>query len=186
MFGEIDAGNLAAKQAITEVIHRYCRALDRMDRALALSCWHEGGTDDHAPDYAGTAEGFIEWLWPIHAALAYTRHRCGNLLIKVGGATAVAESYCDIILRARRDGQTFDLFLAGRYLDRFDCIGGVWALRHRQSITEWLRLAKVERELSAFDPPLFGPGGGARTAVGPRVRASRDTSDPSYALFPGD
>src|SRR5438477_89804 len=34
---------LAAKQAITEVIYRYCRGLDRMDRALALSVWHPGG-----------------------------------------------------------------------------------------------------------------------------------------------
>ena len=37
---------LLAKQAIREVIYRYCRGLDRMDRALALSCWHPGGTAD--------------------------------------------------------------------------------------------------------------------------------------------
>ena len=30
-----DTDTLLAKQAITEVIYRYCRALDRMDRPLA-------------------------------------------------------------------------------------------------------------------------------------------------------
>jgi len=34
---------LAAKQAITEAIHRYCRGVDRMDRALTLSVGHRGG-----------------------------------------------------------------------------------------------------------------------------------------------
>lgn len=176
--------DLAAKQAITEVIHRYCRAMDRMDRDLALSCWHPGGTDDHSPDYAGAAEGFIDWLWPLHSALAYTRHRCGNVLIRIDGdAAAVAESYCDITLRARRAGETFDVFLAGRYLDRFECIRGAWALRHRQSITEWRRVARAELKLSAFDPPLFEKSEPGPNSAGAGARARRDASDPSYELL---
>ena len=39
---------MAAQQAITDNLHRYCRAMDRMDRELALSCWHPGGTDEQA------------------------------------------------------------------------------------------------------------------------------------------
>ena len=49
------------KQAITEIIYRYCRGLDRMDRELTLSCWHEGGTDDHGALFSGTADEFVAW-----------------------------------------------------------------------------------------------------------------------------
>ena len=174
---------VAAKQAITEVIHRYCRGIDRMDRALTLSCWHAGGTDDHSPDYAGSAEGFVEWLWPVHAALLYTRHRCGNILIEIDGPTAAVESYCDITLRARRDGELFDVFLAGRYLDRFERAENVWALRHRQSVTEWYKAAPADLKLSAFEPPLIPRNAVAANAAGPGTRARRDLDDPSYSLF---
>ena len=52
-----------------------------MDKALTLSCWHVGGTDDHAPLYKGSAKGFLDWLWPIHAEMVATRHVVGNILI---------------------------------------------------------------------------------------------------------
>ena len=41
-----------ARLEIQDVLHRYARAMDRMDAELALSCWHPGGTDDHAPLYS--------------------------------------------------------------------------------------------------------------------------------------
>ena len=37
---------LSDKQAITEVIYRYCRGLDRMDADLVRAVWHPGGTAD--------------------------------------------------------------------------------------------------------------------------------------------
>src|SRR5579872_3721315 len=93
------AAEVAAKQAITEIMHRYCRGMDRMDRGLTLSCWHPGGTDDHAPLYVGSAAGFVEWLWPVHAAMVCTRHVVSNILIEVEGDTATSETYWTVTLR---------------------------------------------------------------------------------------
>jgi hypothetical protein len=174
---------VAAKQAITEVLHQYARGLDRMDRALVLSCWHDGGTDDHAPLYAGTAVGFIDWIWPIHADMLVTRHVLSNILIDVNGDTAGSEAYWNVTLRLERDGQVFDLIGGGRYVDRFECIDGVWAIRHRQSISEWNRVEPLVHSQAAFaERPLIVPNNPEVA----RTPSRRDVEDYSYtALIAG-
>lgn len=168
---------LLDKQAITEVIWRYCRGMDRMDRDLTLSCWHPGGTDDHAPLYKGTAEGFVEWLWPVHAAMQATRHLVSNITIELDGDQAATESYWYVHLRIPRDGDVYDLVGEGRYLDRFEKIGGVWAIRHRTSISCMTRATRYDAP--AFDPPLIVPNNPECSPAS----WSRDDADFSYRLF---
>ena len=38
---------LVAKQEISELLHRYCRGIDRFDRDLVRSCYHDDADDDH-------------------------------------------------------------------------------------------------------------------------------------------
>jgi hypothetical protein len=174
------AAEVAAKLAITEVLHRYCRGMDRMDRELTLSCWHPGGTDEHAPLYAGSAEGFVEWLWPVHAAMLGTRHALSNILIEVDGERAVSESYWNVILRVRRAGGVVDIFGGGRYLDRLECIDGEWAIRHRCSVHDWDRVEPVVGTMANFAGPALIEPNNPEAPV--RVSA-RDRSDHSYTLL---
>jgi hypothetical protein len=139
----LSSGEIADQLAITAVLYRYCRALDRMDRELALTCWHPGGTDNHAPLYSGSAVGFIDWLWPVHAAMVVTRHVVSNILINLKGDSAGSECYWTLTLRILQDGRLFDAQSGGRYLDRFEKIGGMWAIQHRQSIRDWSRVDEV-------------------------------------------
>jgi len=44
---------LLAKQAITEQIYRYCRAMDRVDSELGKSVWHADGLADYGPMFQG-------------------------------------------------------------------------------------------------------------------------------------
>ena len=82
------------KQAISEVIYNYCRGLDRMDRDLASTIWHEGGTADYgAYMFQGTGAGFIDWVWLQHAGMDRHSHQISNILIEVDGDGAVSESY---------------------------------------------------------------------------------------------
>ena len=172
--------DLAAKQAITEVLHQYCRALDRMDRDLALACWHPGGTDDHAPLYSGSAEGFIDWLWPVHAAMVLTRHVVTNTIIHVDGDRAGSECYVTVTLRLERDGTLIDILGGGRYIDTLERIDGAWAIQHRQYISEWNRVEPVAQTQGAFsDRPLIAP----RNPEAPRTTPSRDRSDYSYRVL---
>jgi SnoaL-like domain len=171
---------LAAKQAITEVIHRYCRGMDRMDRAITLSCWHPGGTDDHAPLYKGSAEGFVDWLWPVHAAMTVTRHVVSNILINLNGDKAGVETYWSLVLRVPRGDEEYDIIAGGRYLDQFECIDGVWAIRHRSSLMDVNRVEPVRLSSADFaDPPLIVPVNlEAKT-----VPWARDASDHSYSVI---
>jgi len=171
---------LAAKSAITDVIHRYCRGMDRMDKGLALSCWHPGGTDDHAPLYAGSAEGFVEWLWPVHGAMLFTRHVVSNILIEFHEDWAGAETCWTVTLRVPHGGEMFDIVGGGRYLDRFECLDGVWAIRHRQSILDWDRVDPVDLTMADFrDSPLISPN----NPEVPAKTGARDSSDLSYSIL---
>jgi len=164
-----------AKMAITDVLHRYGRGLDRMDREMTLSCWHPGGTDDHAPLYSGSAEGFLEWLWPVHAAMEVTRHMVTNIIIEVDGERAGSECYYMVTLRLRgEDGVRYDIIGQGRYVDNFERIDDVWAIRHRQSIGDWGRI----------EPVGLAPGvPGAPVLIEPN---NPEVSPPTWARDPND
>ena len=167
---------LLDKQAITEIIYRYSRGLDRMDKAMTLSCWHEGGTDDHGPLFSGTAEQFVEWLWPVHAAMAGTQHTINNILIDLRGDEAGAESYYTVYLRTDTPEGLVDIIGGGRYCDDFEKIGGVWAIRHRQSIGDWTQVIPVgEIDLSGAIPP--------NNPENLTVTGQRDASDYSYRVL---
>ncbi len=164
------------KQAITEIIYRYCRGLDRMDKALTLSCWHEGGTDDHGALFSGTAEDFVAWVWPVHEAMERTQHTISNILIQVDGDRAGAESYYTVYLRTPAEGGVVDIVGGGRYCDEFEKIDGVWRIRHRQSVSDWTQVLPVgEQNLSGAIPPN-NPDNRTITGV-------RDPSDYSYQVL---
>lgn len=172
---------LAARAAIGDVLHRYARAMDRMDAALALSCWHPGGTDDHAPLFSGTAEGFLAWLWPVHAAMVVTRHAISNILIVLDGDQAGVESYWSVTLRMRDPaGALHDVFGQGRYLDRFERIDGVWAIRHRQSLHDWDRIDPVVATMADPHAPVAVVPNNPEV---PPKTVARDRRDYSYAVL---
>jgi hypothetical protein len=159
---------LAAKQAITEVLHRYCRGLDRMDRALADTVWHPGGTADYGPGYRGSAFGFLDFVWDYHVQFESHSHLVSNVLIEVENAagTAASETYVSVWLRTPpADGLLTDMFHRGRYVDRWSRRDGVWGIDHRTF------LGDLYREVQQPAPAPAEPWG------------RRDPSDPSYDLL---
>ena len=52
---------VADRQAITDQLYRYCRAMDRIDHDLGYSIWHEDGTADYgAGVWQGSGRGFVD------------------------------------------------------------------------------------------------------------------------------
>jgi hypothetical protein len=167
--------------AITDVLHRYARAMDRMDAELALACWHPGGTDDHAPLFAGTAVDFLEWLWPIHAGMKATRHVISNIVIVLDGDSAGVESYWTVTLRmADPDGALHDILGHGRYVDHFERIAGVWAIRHRQSLHDFDRVDPV---VATMSDPAASVTVEANNPLAQPKTVARDRSDYSYSVL---
>lgn len=162
---------MAAKQAISEVLHRYCRGLDRMDRAMAESVWHAGGTADYGPMFQGTGAEFVEWVWAAHAGFARHSHMVTNVLIELGedGTTASSETYVAVWLRTQpTNGFVTDIENRGRYADRWSCRDGVWAIDHRRYIDDLQRI-------------VTAPADGSNDGSG--ATGTRDGSDPSYEVF---
>ena len=159
---------LVAKDAIRDVIYSYCRAMDRMDRELALSVWHPGGSADYGSTFHGTCEGFVEWVWTRHAGLEAHSHQVTNILIEVDGDKAASEAYAFATLRQTTAGESVDIIVRGRYLDVWSKRDGRWAIDARTFVTD-VRSVYVPR------PEV------ARSEPDPRYR--RDASDPSYELF---
>jgi SnoaL-like domain len=165
---------LAAKQAITEVIYRYCRALDRMDRELAATLWHTDGTTDFGSGvFQGLGSEFIDWVWKMHEPLLAHTHCIHNILIQLDGDRAVSESYVVTNLwgKVLPEGMVpvaTEMIVRGRYLDRWSCRDGVWAIDHRRFVADYNVAGSVH------GTPLFEAGS---------AEARRDRSDPSYEAF---
>jgi hypothetical protein len=134
--GDVSLQELLDKQSITEVLHRYCDALDRNDRDLAATIWHPGGTADYQlgdpedgimPTFTGAADSFLDWVLERHTTFAGTSHQVTNILVDVNGDEASSRSYVTAALWTHDEVTT----IRARYLDTFSRRGGRWAIEHR-------------------------------------------------------
>jgi hypothetical protein len=173
--------DIEAKLAITEVLYRYCRALDRMDRDLMDTVWHPDATADYGPTFQGSASGLLDVMWANHAKLLGHSHQVTNILIEVDGDRAASEAYVTGTLWDLTEaGALSHLVAVGRYLDRWSRCDGRWAIGHRQFVYD-----------AVFTPAPADPTAPAASVFSrlaarrdPRQTAGRrDRSDPSYDVL---
>jgi hypothetical protein len=158
---------LADKQAITEQIYRYCRAMDRMDHDLGYAVWHDDGTADYGEaNFVGTGRGFIDHVNRQHAHLLAHSHQVTNVLIELDGDYAGSESYVTATLQMEREGKHLRMLVCSRYVDKWSRRGGRWAIDHRIALMDLAEMAEVT------PMPLHKTG-------------SRDRNDPSYVVLGG-
>lgn len=136
---------LLDKQEITEVIYRYCRAVDRMDRAMAVSIWAPDASVDYGEIYQGKASGLVEVIWRIHATMRAHSHQVSNILIELDGDKAVSEAYFAASLRPLTQEGTAatQLNARGRYLDRWVRHDGRWLIAHRKIAADFTDMCTV-------------------------------------------
>ncbi len=141
-----DVQHVADRQAIQNVLYTYCRALDRMDRNLALSVFNPGAVVHYHGMFEGTCQGFIDWVWQAHAGMQRHCHQVSNILIDLDGDLATSEAYVTITLwlNADQQGRTFESLNHGRYLDRWRRVDGHWGLVEREHVLDMQRLTEVE------------------------------------------
>jgi hypothetical protein len=169
---------LLAKQAITEVIFRYARAIDRMDEALLRSCFHSGSQHQHffegpssAPLLPSSDEApgdFVAFALARLRTYSRTHHQMGNTLIDfVAIDSANVETYFTAFHRMRPLGDPLageqacdtdmDFFVGGRYIDEFACRDGVWGITRRTGMTDWMRLeAPSSQGFAGIAPDTIG------------------------------
>ena len=165
---------LLDREAIRECMFRYCRGIDRCDEQALRSAYWPDATDQHGP-YQGSASGFIDWALQKLQACERAVHIISNLSITFHEPSAAAvESYFQALQREPdAQGVQREMFLAGRYIDRFEKRDGEWRIAKRMVVYDWMR-------------HLGTPEGTEAQRFGARVpQGARFPHDPVYALLRG-
>ncbi len=166
---EAHTGVLTDKQAITETIYRYCRALDRLDQALCASIFHEDATVDYgAAIYQGPIADFLPFAIKFQGAMRETQHCVTNILIDVDGDRAFSEAYVYAYHIQEREEKTFELIVGARYLDVFARRHGKWRIAQRTEVIDWGQERVLTDEWLARNPGL--------------LRGTHNQRDPLYEL----
>ncbi|WP_313808900.1 nuclear transport factor 2 family protein [Sphingobium sp.] len=135
---------LADRQAILDCSLRFCRGINRLDRALLRSAFHEDAIDDHG-FFLGGVEEFLAWIESLYAKLRVTQHFVTNQTVELDGDVAHAEQYWFVANVPGDGNQT--ILRGGRYVDRYERRGEKWALAERACLIEW----NMANETLAFD-----------------------------------
>ncbi len=153
---------LLDREAIVDCLHRYSRGLDRHDREILASVYHEDAIDNHG-DFIDTRDVFVPWAdellaseWNNHT------HMLDVNYVDIDGDVAHTECYV-LFVQQRKDGPVLDMG-GGRYIDRLERRNGEWRVVARQLVIDW----QGRTETAEF-------GGGENYRLG-----RWNHSDPSY------
>jgi hypothetical protein len=165
MNAELDLQALVDRQAITDLIYRYCRSVDRLDVPLGHSIWHDDGYADYGEAvYQGDGRGVIDYICASHRHTLHHSHQVTNILIDLDGDRAGSESYCIAALRVRLGEQLKQITVWSRYIDSWSRRNGRWGLDRRIAIRDFDEVRDV-------------------VAIGDHGTGQRHRSDPSYAVL---
>lgn len=155
------------RQAIADLILRYCRAVDRLDPEGIRACYHPEGRDRHT-GFDGERDEYVEWVMGMLGRFDGTMHLIGNHQSEVDGDTARAETYgLAFHWGAPAADPRLNFVSAFRYVDCLRRRQRQWRILERVAIREWTR----ELDAHAWMAP-----------EGEAPRGSRDGSDQVYAV----
>ena len=162
---------LLDKQAITELVHLYCRAADRHDYELLRSLYHPDAIDDHGAFFKGLAMEFIDQLPAIQEPMLILHHNITTVNIALDGDYAEGEIYVQAFHQVATDDEPMDLLIGGRYLDKYARRKGAWKFSERAVLADWVTLS--EPSSVRLDHPM----------VEGSYIGKPGEQDPSYGFF---
>ena len=129
---------LIDRQAIGDVIQRYCRTLDWLDAEGQASCYWPDAHIEYG-FFTGRAEDFLPVVMETERGLARRWHMLSQPLIRFHSPTS-ASSECYGIFgggRMQEDGRIAGDLIGGRYLDEWEKRDGEWRISARTYILDW-------------------------------------------------
>lgn len=122
-------------RAISQLSIDYMRGLDRLDRDLLRSVYHEDATDDRG-FFTGSGHGLADFALPLLKTHQANHHMIGQMNIAIEGDVAFGEIYFNAYHRIEQDGDDKDFVVIGRYVDRYERREGVWKIAHRSELND--------------------------------------------------
>lgn len=99
--------------------------------------WDDATTDYGA--YIGGPDGFVEFAQNALRPHLSNHHMMGQAFIEIEGDVGFGEIYFQAFHRVVQGGGEKDLWVSGRYIDRYERRGGVWKIAHRSELVDWAR-----------------------------------------------
>lgn len=171
---ERDLEEVRDREAIREVIHRYCRAADRCDLEAFKSCYWPDGVDDHG-FFGGNAHAFCDYVIPVLRRIDSSIHAITNSIIELRGSRAFCESQWSVVHRLREGAELLDYWHQGRYLDVFEKRDGAWKILVRVCAGDMDRLVRAKDMRQMIADALQGEDA--------RLFGARAPADPVYRGF---
>jgi hypothetical protein len=157
---------LLERQEILDCLTRFSRGMDRFDRDLFLSAFHDDAVIA-AGSFVGSPAALYEWAQPMHATgQVATFHNLLNNTTDIDGDMAHSETYYLFVARNADDS---NWLAEGRYIDRLEKRAGEWRIALRTNVIEWSGVAATMPIPFADVPGIHGNGA-----------PSRSREDPSY------
>lgn len=157
---------LLERQDILDCLTRFSRGMDRFDRDIFLSAFHDDAVIAAGP-FVGGPKDLYDWASALHdAGQVATNHNLLNLTVEIDGDTAHAETYYLFVGRNRDET---NWIAGGRYLDRLERRKGTWRIAFRTNAIEWSGMVPTMPLPFADVPDIHGNG-----------KPSRSKDDPSY------
>jgi hypothetical protein len=133
-----DVQALLAKEDIRTLSRQYMRGLDRLDADLLRSVFFDDAQVDYG-FYRGSAQQFVAFaMRALHDHHA-NHHFIGQMSVDLEGDIAFGEIYFQAFHRIVEAGVEKDLFIAGRYVDRYERRHGIWKIAFRAEVNDWAR-----------------------------------------------
>ena len=135
------------RAAIKDVLHRYCRGIDRLDADLVNGVYWDEAIDNHGI-YKGPAKDFAAFVLPLlRDSYRTTMHTLGQSFIELDDTRANSETYFVAYHCGEKEGRNFIETAGGRYIDVLEQRSGEWRIRDRVVVIEWTRLEHDVKEM---------------------------------------
>lgn len=147
---------LTSWHAIYDLLCDYMRAQDRLIPELHRSVFHDDATTDYGAGYSGDADGFVAFAQEILSKHKGNHHLIGQVRIDFeANDIAFGEVYYQAFHRVAEGAGEQDLWISGRYIDRYERRDGVWKIAHRSELVDWIREEPAAEGALGNDPDLF-------------------------------
>lgn len=147
----VDCSPGAVEGALRQVLARYCRGVDQLDRALTLACFMPHAPVHYVGIYDGPVEAFADFVIARHRELLGHFHMIGNVLVESGDDGVHTETYATITLWKRAADGVSESVIRGRYLDDWQLDGQAWRISRRTHLID-LKAVDGRPDTSVLSP----------------------------------
>lgn len=160
---------LLDRKAIEALSGLYMHGLDRLDARAVRAVFHDDASTDYG-FFKGGPDDFVAMAMSALKDHAANHHMLGQINLWLDGDSAQGEVYFQAYHRVAGDKGPQDLFIAGRYVDRYEKRNGTWKIAFRSEVNDWTRT-----EAAADDYFVASPQA---------LRGARMPADPICARVP--